>query len=104
METNDGVQDPPATPAEASEREATTYVVLVNTELDPNVAQPAWAELGQVTGQTRAAAFERAKQQHEIEPQEVGEQAQMQLVPTRFWRTITMAKTQPAPSVTVDGL
>jgi hypothetical protein len=64
-----------------------------------------WRELGVVSAGDRSTAWETAKRDHASEmPQEIGSQGQAQLVPTRFWRTITTVVEQPPPQLRTEGL
>lgn len=64
-----------------------------------------WRELGTVTGASRDAAWQNAQRDYAQDmPADVGAQGQMQLVPQRFWRTITLVVEQPPPQLRVDGV
>jgi hypothetical protein len=99
-------------PAEepTSERGPTEYVVLRLRELyesDEEGGKPidCWEKLAVVTGATRAAAYAEAKVRVPvIVPTENGQREVVQLVPMRFWRTITAGVVVREPELEVDGL
>jgi hypothetical protein len=64
-----------------------------------------WRELGVVSAADRPTAWENAKRDYALDmPQEIGSQGHAQLVPTRFWRTITAVVEQPPPQLRTEGL
>jgi hypothetical protein len=64
-----------------------------------------WRELGVVSAGDRPTAWENAKRDYAPDmPQEIGSQGHAQLVPTRFWRTITAVVEQPPPQLRTEGL
>jgi hypothetical protein len=96
---DDRVQDSEATAV--PDQTGTTYVVLLR-EVS---SDPLWRELGEVTGGDRPTAWENAKRLfHKDMPKDVGQQGKAQLVPMRFWRTITTVVEQPPPQLRTEGL
>jgi hypothetical protein len=64
-----------------------------------------WRELGVVSAGDRMTAWESAKRDYSRDmPQEIGAQGHAQLVPQRFWRTITAVVEQPPPQLRTEGL
>jgi hypothetical protein len=64
-----------------------------------------WRELGVVSAGDRPTAWEAAKRDYAQDmPSEIGSQGHAQLVPMRFWRTITAVVEQPPPQLRTEGL
>lgn len=66
----------------------------------------AWQELGRIRAASRAAAWEEAKRRYpQVKPAEPGLETRCQLVPKRFFQTITArAKPPLEPELEVEGL
>lgn len=90
-------------PEEEVSREPSDYVVLVG--IDHEDGGLWWKELdGTVSGRTKRAAFNAAVAKFDLQPETVGDEAMIHLVPARSWKRITLRLEQPRPAVSIDGL
>lgn len=97
------VPEVPAAQAEAESREPSDYVVLVGIDHEDGALW--WKELdGTVSGKTKRGAYNAAVAKFGLEPTDVGEEAKVHLVPVRSWKRITLRRTQPQPTLEIDGL
>jgi hypothetical protein len=103
------VPDPPKPEQKTSE--PTEYVLLHRAEFEEEHEDGkgrtvvAWEEVGRVSGVSRPAAWAQVEKDHsQVLPTQIGEQEQAQLVPARFWKTITASGNKSEFTVTVDGL
>lgn len=89
--------------ADVEAREPSDYVVLVG--IDHEDGGLWWKELdGTVSGRTKRAAFNAAVAKFGLQPETVGDEAMIHLVPARSWKRITLRLEQPRPAVSIDGL
>lgn len=64
-----------------------------------------WHEIGRVEARTKALALELAQNRHpEVRPLGDGESERLQLVPSRFWRELTLTARVGELRIEVDGL
>jgi hypothetical protein len=102
----------------AEEKARTTYVLLLWRDVYVLVGDPeesaeavqldggAWVEVDKIRAASRAAAWEEAKRRHpQVKPTVPGEETRCQLVPKRFFQTVTArAKPPLEPELEVEGL
>lgn len=87
-----------------SEVKGRGYVVLLLEEAENATEVGRWRELGAVVASSRQQAWDYAQHRFTLKPSKVGARAQVQLVPDRYWNTITAWIEQPPPEFKTEGL